>query len=94
MMKGANTMGFCISEIYPKVVAAHSRQTLYFRLEGEIETPVVARLTPMEVYGVSHYPDYWSHHADRYLGCRSPPAVTACGAPTLILPRSSAIASR
>ena len=68
-------MGFCVTEIYPKVVASHSRQTLYFRLEGEVEAPVVARLTPMEVYGVSHYPDYWSHHADRYLWV----PLTACG---------------
>ena len=58
-------MGFCVTEIYPKVVAANSRQTLYFRLEGDVTTPAV-RLTPMEIYGVSHYPDYWSHHADRY----------------------------
>lgn len=58
-------MGFCISDAYPKVVASHSRQTLYFRLDGEVETPV-ARLVPMEVFTVSHYPDYWSHHGDRY----------------------------
>lgn len=67
-------MGFCISDVYPKVVASHSRQTLYFRLEGEVAAPV-ARLTPMETYAVSHYPDYWSHHADRYLWV----PLTPCG---------------
>ncbi len=67
-------MGVCVTEIYPKVVAAHSRQTLYFRFAGAVDAPS-ARLIPMEVYGVSHHPDYWSHHADRY------PFVplTACG---------------
>ena len=58
-------MGFCVTEMYPKVVASHSRQTVYVRLEGEVTAPA-ARLVPMETYGVSHYPDYWSHHADRY----------------------------
>ena len=67
-------MGFCVTEIYPKVVASHSRHTLYFRLEGEVTAPEV-RLSPMEIYGVSHYPDYWSHHADRYPWV----ALTDCG---------------
>ena len=58
-------MGFCVTDTYPKVVATRSRQTLYFRLEGEVESPV-ARLLPMETFTVSHYPDYWSHHGDRY----------------------------
>ena len=58
-------MGFCVTDTYPKVVPTHSRQTLYFRLEGEVEAPA-ARLLPMEVFTVSHYPDYWSHHGDRY----------------------------
>ncbi len=67
-------MGFCVTEIYPKVVASHSRQTLYFRLEGDVLAPEV-RLVPMEIYGVSHHPDYWSHHADRYPWV----ALTDCG---------------
>ena len=67
-------MGFCVTEIYPKVVASHSRHTLYFRLEGEVTAPEV-RLSPMEIYGVSHHPDYWSHHADRYPWV----ALIACG---------------
>lgn len=58
-------MGFCVTEIYPKVVASHSRQTLFFRLEGDVVAPEV-RLMPMEIFGVSHHPDYWSHHGDRY----------------------------
>ena len=67
-------MGFCVTEMYPKVVASHSRHTLYFRLEGDVVSPEV-RLAPMEIYGISHYPDYWSHHADRYPWV----ALTACG---------------
>ena len=67
-------MEFCVTEIYPKVVASHSRHTLYFRLEGEVTAPEV-RLSAMEIYGVSHYPDYWSHHADRYPWV----ALTDCG---------------
>lgn len=67
-------MEFCVTEIYPKVVASHSRHTLYFRLEGDVVSPEV-RLSPMEIYGVSHYPDYWSHHADRYPWV----ALTDCG---------------
>lgn len=67
-------MGFSITELYPKVVASHSRQTLYFRLDGITEIPEV-RLLPMEIYAVSHYPDYWSHHADRYPWV----ALTPCG---------------
>lgn len=67
-------MGFSITELYPKVVASHSRQTLYFRLDGITEIPK-ARLLPMEIYAVSHYPDYWSHHADRYPWV----ALTPCG---------------
>ena len=67
-------MSFCAAEMYPMVVASHSRQTLYFRFYGEGAAPE-ARLTPMEIYAVSHYPDYWSHHADRYPWV----ALTACG---------------
>lgn len=67
-------MGFCVTEIYPKVVASHSRQTLFFRLEGDVVAPEV-RLMPMEIYGVSHHPDYWSHHGDRYPWV----ALTDCG---------------
>ena len=67
-------MGFCVTEMYPKVVASHSRHTLYFRLEGDVVSPEV-RLAPMEIYGISHYPDYWSHHGDRYPWV----ALTACG---------------
>ena len=67
-------MGFCVTDAYPKVVAAHSRCTLYFRLDDKAENPV-ARLLPMEVFAVSHYPDYWSHHADRYPWV----ALNACG---------------
>lgn len=68
-------MGFCVTEMYPKVVAANSRQTLYVHLEGDVVAPEV-RLSPMEIYAVSHYPDYWSHHADRYPWV----ALTDCGA--------------
>lgn len=57
-------MGICVREIYPKVVAADSRRTIYFRIEG-VDAPQ-ARLSPMETYAATHYPDYWSHHADRY----------------------------
>ena len=67
-------MGFSIREMYPKVVAAHSRQTLYFRFGREVEAPL-ARMLPMEVFAVSHYPDYWSHHADRHPWVK----LTACG---------------
>ena len=67
-------MGFSIGEMYPKVVAAHSRQTLYFRFGREVEAPL-ARMLPMEVFSVSHYPDYWSHHADRHPWVE----LTACG---------------
>ena len=61
-------------EMYPKVVVSHRQQTLYFRVEGAEMNPEV-RLQPMEVYTISHHPDYWSHHGDRY------PWVTlaACG---------------
>ena len=67
-------MGFCVTELYPKVVATHSRQTVYVRLEGDVVAPEV-RLHPMEIYGVSHHPDYWSHHGDRYPWI----ALTDCG---------------
>ena len=67
-------MGFSIREMYPKVVAAHSRQTLYFRFGREVEAPL-ARMLPMESFAVSHYPDYWSHHADRHPWVE----LTACG---------------
>ena len=67
-------MGFCVTELYPKVVATHSRQTLYVRLEGDVVAPEV-RLHPMEIYSVSHHPDYWSHHGDRYPWV----ALTDCG---------------
>ena len=33
------------------------------------------RLSPMEIYAVSHHPDYWSHHGDRYPWV----ALTDCG---------------
>lgn len=67
-------MSFCVAQMYPKVVASHSRQTLYFRFYDEVEAPM-ARLTPMEVYTVSHAPGYWSHHGDRYPWV----PLTACG---------------
>lgn len=54
-----------LAEMYPKVVPSFSRTTVHFRMEGAGEHPEV-RLSPMEIYAVSHYPDYWSHHADRY----------------------------
>lgn len=54
-----------VVEIYPKVVLSHGSHTLYFRVEGADATPEV-RLQPMEVYAISHAPDYWSHHGDRY----------------------------
>lgn len=67
-------MSFCVAEMYPKVVASHSRQTLYFRFYDAVEAPM-ARLTPMEVHAVSHAPGYWSHHGDRYPWV----PLTACG---------------
>lgn len=61
-------MGIQLNDMYPKVVAAYSRATLYFNLRGSALDEAVPqiRLTPMEVYDISHAPDYWSHHADRY----------------------------
>ena len=58
-------MGIYVAEMYPKVVTANTRQTLYFRIEGEAAAPE-AKVQPMEVYTLSHAPDYWSHHEDRY----------------------------
>lgn len=63
-----------VVEIYPKVVASHRSHTIYFRIEGVAVTPEV-RLQPMEVYAISHAPDYWSHHGDRYPWV----ALSACG---------------
>ena len=59
-------MGIYVSDIYPRVVAADGRRRLYFRLDGDVADVPAVRLQPMEVYGVSHAPDYWSHHSDRY----------------------------
>ena len=60
-------MGIQLNSVYPRVVAAHSRQSLHFCVSGHLPAGgLQARLMPMEVYDVSHAPDYWSHHADRY----------------------------
>ena len=61
-------MGIQLNDLYPRVVAAHSRQTVHFVLGGDSlsDGPLQVRLVPMEVYDISHAPDYWSHHADRY----------------------------
>lgn len=63
-----------VIEIYPKVVPAHHSSTVYFRISAATATPEV-RLQPMEVYTISHAPDYWSHHGDRYPWI----ALTDCG---------------
>lgn len=60
-------MGVQVNEIYPKVVAANRRHTLHFRLSGDLPASgIEVKVQPMEIYGISHAPDYWSHHADRY----------------------------
>lgn len=59
-------MGFSVAEIFPKVVATHRVSTLYVRFWEALDGAPEVRLTPMETYGISHHPDYWSHHADRY----------------------------
>ncbi len=60
-------MGIQLNETYPKAVAANRRHTLYFRLSGDLPAEgIQVKVQPMEIYGVSHAPDYWSHHADRY----------------------------
>ena len=59
-------MGICVSEIYPKVVVSNRRHTVFFRLCGDVTALPEVRLQPMEVYTISHAPDYWSHHGDRY----------------------------
>ena len=60
-------MGIQLIETYPKVVAANRRHTLYFRLSGDLPADgIEVKVQPMEIYGISHAPDYWSHHADRY----------------------------
>ena len=60
-------MGIQLMETYPKAVAANRRHTLYFRLCGDLPADgIEVKVQPMEIYGISHAPDYWSHHADRY----------------------------
>ena len=54
-----------VVEMYPKVVLSNQKSTLYFRIADATAIPEV-RLQPMEVYTISHAPDYWSHHGDRY----------------------------
>ncbi len=70
-------MGIQVNEIYPRVVAANRRHTLCFRLSGDGLTAgdLQVKLMPMESYAVSHAPDYWSHHSDRYEWAD----LTACG---------------
>lgn len=61
-------MGIQLNKMYPKVVAANRRHTMYFHLCGEdLPTAVPeVKIQPMEIYGISHAPDYSSHAADRY----------------------------
>ncbi len=60
-------MGIQLIETYPKVVAANRCHTLYFRLSGDLPADgIEVKVQPMEIYGISHAPDYWSHHSDRY----------------------------
>ena len=61
-------MGIHLNDMYPRVVAANSRQTLHFFLcgDGLADSVPQVRIMPMEIYDISHSPDYWSHHADRY----------------------------
>lgn len=60
-------MGLQLTQFYPKVVAVNRPQTLYFHLSGELPAEgVEIKVQPMEIYDISHAPDYWSHHADRY----------------------------
>lgn len=61
-------MGIQLNKTYPKVVAANRRHTVYFHLCGEDLTTAVpeVKIQPMEIYGISHAPDYSSHAADRY----------------------------
>lgn len=56
-----------LNELYPRVVAANGRHTLHISLCGSIDEGVPQiKLIPMEIYDISHAPDYWSHHGDRY----------------------------
>lgn len=61
-------MGIQLNETYPKVVAANGSHTFYFHLSGSdlAEATPQVKFLPMEQYDISHAPDYWSHHADRY----------------------------
>lgn len=55
-------------ECYPKVVPAKAVTTLHFRFNQFERWGGVpeAKMQPMEHYGVSHAPEYLSHHEDRY----------------------------
>ena len=60
-------MGICVTETYPKVVPTRSRQTLYFRLEGDLPADgAEVKIQPMERYGEGHAPNYTSHDPSRY----------------------------
>lgn len=58
-------MGVRLIEFYPRVVAAHSRRALYFRLEGDMAALPEVKIQPMEAY-TTHAPDYESKCNGRY----------------------------
>jgi len=58
-------VGIHMTEFYPRVVAAHRRNTLYFRLCGDVTAPPEVKLQPMEAYA-THAPDYSSKCDGRY----------------------------
>lgn len=59
-------MGVQVNDAYPKVVAANRCHTLCFRLSGDLPAEVEIKVQPMEIYAVSHAPDYSSHDTTRY----------------------------
>jgi len=74
-------MGVQVNEVYPKVVAANRRHTLYFRLSGDLPAQVELKVQPMERYAVDHAPNYTSHDPARYawvpLACQGDDLYTA-----------------
>ncbi len=60
-------MGVQVNEAYPKVVSAHQRHTLCFRLSGDLPAQnLEVKVQPMEIYCVDHSPNYTSHDPSRY----------------------------